>query len=247
MLCLVFVWSSATPVAPQYTILNDLTDFTVSPSVLLRQHPLWLWSIPTILMMANDQALTDAYQTYMDKKIPLIVNDRLLFDIPQVLFVLNTSLKDPDLRHLVYCLGETLTDSLFVAQGLKHVFGRSRPYLTQDGPYSWGHGGTEIFGPYTSFPSSHATIYFSFFSTVGKYYKNEVLWDGAGLITFIGLSGHNHWMSDMWFGYLLGKAISGYVWDKNTGKNLEQNWWVYPSLSRTPKDDLPMICVGAVF
>ncbi|MEK6556978.1 MAG: phosphatase PAP2 family protein [Candidatus Margulisiibacteriota bacterium] len=244
---LVTVFSVAGQKATQYTLLNDLTDFAVSPSVLLRQHPLWLWTVPTVLMMANDQSLTDAYQNNIDKRIAPLMTDHVLYDIPQVLFVLNMILEDTELRHLVYCLGETLTDSLFVAQGLKHVVGRSRPYLTQDGPYSWGHGGTEIFGPYTSFPSSHATIYSSFFSTMGKYFKNELLWDGVGVATFVSLSGHNHWISDMWFGYLLGKAISGYVWDKNSGKNLEQNWWIYPSLSRTPNDDLPMICVGAVF
>ena len=135
-----------------------------------------------------------------------------------------------------------MTDALFIAQGLKHVFGRSRPNLTHDGPYSWGHGGFDIYGPYTSFPSSHATLYFACSTVLGKTLENEWLGDGIGAFAYFSLTGHNHWGSDMWIGYLLGKSIGNYVWDKQLNNNFSHQWFIYPTL--TIRDDLYVPAVG---
>jgi hypothetical protein len=82
---------------------------------------------------------------------------------------------------------------------------------------------------------------------LGKAIKNEWLGDAIGLVCFFSMTEHYHWASDIFVGYLLGKAIAGYVWDKKAHENLKDQWLIYPSFISGVQMDYPAICVIKYF
>lgn len=110
---------------------------------------------------------------------------------------------------------------------LKPVFGRLRPVdglssyagpdpypLTTD-PWRFGHargipfaGGVEA----TSMPSFHFTQYFAIARVYSGVYDNYLVpYAVAGLISVANIRGHNHWVSDMVAGAVIGTGIGNLV------------------------------------
>lgn len=224
----------------QYIIVNDLADFVQKPyENLFGYQPLFLWTVPTIFFLVTDDDWTNYYEKDMapdlKKNWSIVENmkvhpDKLVFDIVRSLYVLNLNLKNEKLNQFTYCAGEAMLDGYWVSQGLKHLTGRARPYpRAYEGSHSWFHLGFKPDGPYTSFPSTHGTVYYAMFTVLGKTMDNELLGDVLGHFTFwVLLADHQHWISDMWVSYLLGKSIGNYVWEKRSKQNFEENWFVYP-------------------
>ncbi len=126
---------------------------------------------------------------------------------------------------------KALTYSFVVSQLLlKSLSGRNRPNPAlgtapastpfTDNPYDWGH--VHGFRPNsapeaTAFPSFHFTAYFAAAKVYQEAYGNY--WAPYSLMT-IGLlsniKGHNHWVSDMAAGALIGTLIGSSV-SKNYG------------------------------
>ncbi len=141
---------------------------------------------------------------------------------------MNANWQNKQVSQLTYLGARALLTSHFISQGLKHVVGRERPTHT-DNPHNWfNYSDLDPFGPYSSFPSSHATWYFSFTTVAGKVYNRPVLADVVGVGLYFCLPNHNHWSSDMWMGYLLGKAIGNYTWRMGKDQDLEKQWFIYP-------------------
>ncbi len=228
------VFVGAVDAEEQYWVANDLTKIVTSPGEsLFKYHSPWAWVGVTSLLFIVDQPVTHFYLKDIEPRvkqaqIEKVINDRNLFNFVYLLRQLNIDLQDDQLTQLSYLGGQALINSHFVAQSLKHVFGRARPVLTDSGPHDWGHLETDLFGPYTAFPSSHATWYFSFFTIAGKVYGNELGADLLGAAAYFSIVNHNHWSSDMWMGYLLGKAIGNYVWETGRNKPLAEQWFVFP-------------------
>jgi membrane-associated phospholipid phosphatase len=111
---------------------------------------------------------------------------------------------------------------LFVHVGLKAVFARQRPDPTlSDGktarpplthnPYAFFHFRKLNFGTGpdgTSFPSFHATAYYSVAKVLSMEFNNYWIPYGAvSLIFFADLDSHKHWVGDMIAGGVLGTLI----------------------------------------
>jgi hypothetical protein len=54
-------------------------------------------------------------------------------------------------------------------------------------------------------------------------------------------------MSDIWVGYLLGKAIGNYVWDKRVAKGDFGGWMVYPTFRSTAEGGFPYVSFWKIF
>jgi hypothetical protein len=158
------------------------------------------------------------------------IKDRSTFNAIYGLYLANFAINDPKLRKFTYCAGEATMDAFWISQTLKHVFGRARPNLSNKGPYSWfNYESTDTMSPNTSFPSTHGTVYFALSTIIGKSIENEVVGDCIGVLMYTNIYNHNHWVSDMFVSYLLGKAIAIYVWEKRSKQELSQHWWIYPT------------------
>ena len=233
-----------------YTVASDITTFVTSPNTLLSAHPLWVWTIPTLLIMAFDRPLTDAYHTYIEQPAelrPETVNDRYTYKAVFALMMVGSVVSSDALLNTSVCLAESIIDSCFVAQSIKQLTGRSRPFLTSDSPYTWGHIDINPYGVHTSFPSSHATIYFSISTVLGKSLHSDLAGDALGIVFYTELTGHNHWASDMWVGYLLGKAIGTYVWNRHQQEPANKDWLVFPILFDSQTGLIPALCVSVHF
>ena len=111
---------------------------------------------------------------------------------------------------------QALLHSGIVVQVLKHLFGRSRPFV-YDGRDVW-YGPRAIlkryygggFSPFDSFPSGHTITAFSLAEVIAE---RERPWIGVIAYTCAGLCGisritqHDHWLSDVIVGGALGIAI----------------------------------------
>ncbi len=197
-----------------------------------KYHDPLVWALPTGILFILDKPLTNYYLNEIEPKMNQLgfhrwMNDANLFNTLTGLYLLNGRIQNKKFQQLTVMGGEALLTSHFIAQGLKHLFGRERP-LNATHPHNWGNLKMDLFGPYTSFPSSHATWYFSLSTILGKVIENETAGDLIGLTAFTLVVGHNHWISDMWIGYLLGKAIGLYVWEKYQKEDLSGHWLIMP-------------------
>lgn len=121
---------------------------------------------------------------------------------------------------------------LYSHLGLKGIFGRQRPARSLSSasdpkgprtknPWDFGNGHPiyihpEVYG--TAFPSFHVGLFFSVGKVFERVYDNA--WLGYG-IAALGLlphfRGHNHWVSDMVGGALIGQMIGDAVVNQMSG------------------------------
>lgn len=131
---------------------------------------------------------------------------------------------------------------------LKPVFGRLRPvsnlstftgdpdiYTTD--PWDFGHGGGIPWtgGAYaTSMPSYHFTQYFALARVYSGIYDNK-FWPylAAGVISVANIRGHNHWVSDMVAGAVIGTGIGNLILNNYENRKTAQDGLVIiPTVSR---------------
>lgn len=253
----IFVWLTSTAASSfpsQYHIMDDLKDFGFTPTTLTKQVPWYLWLGPTLLLYAYDKPLTDAYQQNVDAALrqnfhavngPFHMDHNIYWGL-SALYVMNDYYKNERLRQLTYLGGEAMIDGWFVSQTLKFIIGRARP-TSGESHLNWGRFDLRLFGPYSSMPSGHATVYFAFSTILGKVYEREWLGDLAGFTYYFLEVGHNHWMSDIWVGYLLGKAIGNYVWEKRVKNGDFGGWMIYPTFRNTSEGGFPYVSFWKIF
>jgi hypothetical protein len=85
--------------------------------------------------------------------------------------------------------------------------------------------GSDAYG--TGFPSYHATMYYSIASVMSRVYDNR--WLPYGIMTLgmmHSIRGHNHWVSELIAGYVIGNFI---------GKMVYENYHEHRNLSNTTK------------
>jgi len=132
---------------------------------------------------------------------------------------------------------------------LKPLFGRLRPvsnlttftgdpgdYTTN--PWGFGNGGGSIpwtGGAYaTSMPSYHFTQYFAMARVYSGVYGNK-FWPylAAGVISVANIRGHNHWVSDMVAGAVIGTGIGNLILNNYEARGDAQNGlFIIPTISR---------------
>ena len=138
-----------------------------------------------------------------------VVGDRLIGMAPLLLFAAGGD-NEPVLLKTGLALGDAALTAVILAQVSKQLTGRSRPSNGPDA-WDWGHINTNNVGPYTSFPSLHATTYSAAATVIGKMLDCELPANLFFLALFTGdMAGHKHWVSDMVLGAWFGRAIGEY-------------------------------------
>ena len=132
---------------------------------------------------------------------------------------------------------------------LKPLFGRLRPVpnlssfagdpgdLTTN-PWEFGYGNGKVpwtGGAYaTSMPSYHFTQYFAMARIYAGVYDNN-FWPylAAGVISVANIRGHNHWVSDMVAGAVIGTGIGNLILNNyEARRDTQNNLFVIPSVTR---------------
>lgn len=148
---------------------------------------------------------------------------------------------------------KAVTHSIIITQlGLKTIFGRNRPYrplnTTETNVEPWTTDPLDFFNKRdnylftdvrgSSFPSLHATAYFAIAKVFQMEYDNY--WIPYGVMSLVFLAdfdGHNHWLSDMVVGGVVGTVIGRSIvkssWKKRYGtpEGKKKNY----SLNLTPQ------------
>lgn len=140
---------------------------------------------------------------------------------------------------------KSLTHSLLVSQlALKTIFGRNRPIrplnTTNENITPWTKDNFDFFnsrGKFltsdekaSSFPSLHATAYFAIAKVFQMEYDNYwIPYSFMSIIFLADIKGHNHWVSDMVIGGVVGTII---------GRSVVKNSWKlrYGSTERINKE-----------
>lgn len=127
---------------------------------------------------------------------------------------------------------KSLTHSIMVSQlAMKAIFGRNRPIrplnTTNPNIAPWTNDNLDFFNSRgkilasdeeaSSFPSLHATAYFAIAKVFQMEYDNYWIPYGFMSVIFLAdIKGHNHWVSDMVIGGVVGTVI---------GKSIVKNSW----------------------
>jgi membrane-associated phospholipid phosphatase len=115
---------------------------------------------------------------------------------------------------------EAMADSGVVAEVLKLVTNRERPYTGTGQGYFWPDG-TKIYTFSGSFPSGHATIVWTFShvisdATPGRRWLHLGLYAMAAGVSVARVTSRNHFPSDVVVGSALGYLVGGYVYRRHS-------------------------------
>jgi hypothetical protein len=128
---------------------------------------------------------------------------------------------DPHQRETGFLSGEAAVNSFVVAESLKYLFARQRPYE--------GNGAGHFFSGGTSFPSEHAAAAWSIAGIIAHEYPGRLPKLLAyGLATAVSISrikSRDHFPSDVLVGSGLGYLISQYVYSKHHDPELGGAEW----------------------
>ncbi|MEM6647242.1 MAG: phosphatase PAP2 family protein [Bacteroidota bacterium] len=120
---------------------------------------------------------------------------------------------------------ESVVMANFITNGLKLVFGRSRP-SDDDGPYRF----IPIAGG-TSFPSGHTTTAFAFVTPWVWYYPSvatPMLWGLAAGTATTRMLTRRHWLSDVVAGAFIGTATATLLSWRHQGQAADFGWAFRP-------------------
>jgi hypothetical protein len=116
------------------------------------------------------------------------------------------------LRVTARMLGESLAYSGTIAYGLKFVFGRERPTIT-DNQYQFK--GFQTNQDYQSLPSGHIVVAFSVSTVlaerINSWWSRVLFYGAASLTAYSRILNNKHWLSDAVFTGLLGFGTGWFV------------------------------------
>lgn len=134
--------------------------------------------------------------------------------------------RNDKVRRCGYDLMQATAYSFFLAQSIKALSGRARPQrehnkYDEHSPWEWGNSNTN-FGSgnaeYNSFPSFHATWFYSYWTVLMGHLGYK--WSGPIISSFFyfQISKHNHWLSDMVAGGILGYWLGSSILENSNNK-----------------------------
>lgn len=147
-------------------------------------------------------------------------------------YLVGTILKNPKLKKASVLAFSSLLVSGVLVQGLKQVFGRVRPYATDNHLDFYGPGIRS--SKYNSFPSGHTTAAFAVASSISTVYDStlvKILAYGAATLT--GLSrvhDNKHWMSDVFMGAIIGTLTGKFITKRHMLNNPNSRVQVQPAV-----------------
>jgi membrane-associated phospholipid phosphatase len=200
----------------------------------------------TGLLIANDEAIYSNFKRYqsthswVDKvspKITLLGDWGIDCGIAGLFFLSGVAFKDQKARDTGLMALETLLHTGFLAQVVKHLAGRQRPWVDKGIDHWYGptaffkRYNQDFFSRYDSFFSGHTVSVWGLATVIAENYKNH-FWVPItcyGLATLVGLSRlteDDHWMSDVFVG-----AVVGYAVGKMVVRNQNKRLQLSPSVS----------------
>ncbi len=157
------------------------------------------------------------------------------YGIAAAFYLKGLAFKDADAVDTGVLSVQAMIHSAVVVQLLKHLFGRTRPFVKNGkdvwyGPRAfmkrYSDGG---FSPYDSFPSGHTITAFSLAAVIAErsdhFWVDVAAYSLAGLCGLSRLTEHDHWLSDVVVGAAMGVAIG-----KLVVRNHERRLEVIPTI-----------------
>lgn len=142
------------------------------------------------------------------------------------LYLLGLTTHDEHKRETGFLAGEAAVDGLVVAEALKYMTGRERPYLDNANGRFWKGG--------SSFPSEHAIAAWSIAGVIAHEYPGTWTKIAAyGMATAISASrvyGKQHFPSDVLAGSAIGWLTAQYVYKTHHDPSLRGGPWEMPAI-----------------
>jgi membrane-associated phospholipid phosphatase len=194
----------------------------------------------TGILIANDEGIYKNFKSFQSRHswvAKVSPNSTMLGDwgvdcgIAGLFFLSGVAFKDEKARNTGLMALETLLHTGFLAQVVKHLAGRQRPWVENGIDYWYGPAAffkrytQGFFSRYDSFFSGHTVSAWGVATVIAENYKNHfwVPLTCYGLATLVGLSRlteNDHWMSDVFVGAVVGYAVGKMV-VRNHNKRLQ--------------------------
>lgn len=191
-------------------------------------------------MIANDESIYSRFKAYQEKNewvsdisptLTLLGDGNVNLGITGLFYLTGAIFRDKKSKDTAKLLLMSLIHSGIVVQIGKHIAGRQRPEA-EEGVDRWaGPSGffkryknsADMF--YDAFPSGHTITAWATATVIAhQYNKNFIVpFISYSLATLAGISRiteDKHWLSDVFFGAVLGFAIGKFVYRKRSGKFL---------------------------
>lgn len=213
------------------SFLRDEAEILTSPLNINGDDVLWLATAATVTaaLIATDEATYRTFRDYRNnhdwvRRTSPVATQLGEFYVPYSVAALyclkGLAFKDDDAMDTGLLSVQAMIHSAIAVQILKHLFGRTRPYV-KDGQDRW-HGPNAFFKRYSggfsnydAFPSGHTITAFSLAAVIAE--RSEQTWVAITAYTLAGLCGlsrlteHDHWLSDVAVGAAMGVAIGKLV------------------------------------
>ncbi len=191
-------------------------------------------------MIANDESIYSRFKAYQEKNewvsdispsLTLLGDGNVNLGITGLFYLTGAIFRDKKSKDTAKLLLMSLIHSGIVVQIGKHIAGRQRPEA-EEGVDRWaGPSGffkryknsADMF--YDAFPSGHTITAWATATVIAHQYNKTfvVPFISYSLATLAGLSRvteDKHWLSDVFFGAVLGFAIGKFIYRKRSGKFL---------------------------
>lgn len=149
------------------------------------------------------------------------------------MYLWGRAVKDEHMRETGLLSGEAAADAFLDVTLIKAIAGRSRPFT--------GNGRGGFFNGGNSFPSDHAAISFALASVIAHEYPGPLTqifaYGSASAISMARVEGHQHFLSDVAVGGLMGWYLGRQVY-RARSEDAEinpRNWGLF---LRTPEDEV---------
>jgi membrane-associated phospholipid phosphatase len=126
--------------------------------------------------------------------------------------------QDPELSSTAYAGSEAAVSAFVLAEGLKYVVGRARPYTGAGSTSFHPFAGSAANGT-DSFPSGHTIVAWAIATPFAEEYNAPWLYGIAAVTNMGRVLGRNHWVSDTVAGSFLGYGIGTLFWESAKSKS----------------------------
>lgn len=131
--------------------------------------------------------------------------------------------RSDDVRETARMIMESLAFSGTITVGLRFVFDRERPYVTDD-PYKFDWFKVKSLDT-QSFPSGHTAVAFAtgtiLAEKIGTWWSRIIFYGAAALTGYSKIRTNQHWFSDVVFGAMLGFGSSWFVLKQDADRKIQ--------------------------
>ena len=133
--------------------------------------------------------------------------------------------RNDDVRETARMIMESLAYSGTITIGLRYLFDRERPYVTDD-PYKFAWLKVKSLDT-QSFPSGHTAVAFAtstiLAEKIGTWWSRIIFYGAAAITGYSKIRTNQHWFSDVVFGAMLGFGSSWFVLKQDADRKIQDN------------------------